>query len=89
MNGNVTQEGITADLEWMKRAGLAGMLDDVRGAKRRLLDTGPHFALLGFLKPLVVALATARERWRDLLIDHAACEKKAASSALSTLAPPG
>jgi tRNA-(ms[2]io[6]A)-hydroxylase len=28
---------------------------------------------------------SARERWRDLLIDHAACEKKAASSALSLL----
>jgi tRNA 2-(methylsulfanyl)-N6-isopentenyladenosine37 hydroxylase len=28
---------------------------------------------------------TARERWPDLLIDHAACEKKAASSALSLL----
>ena len=28
---------------------------------------------------------TARERWRDLLVDHAACEKKAASSALSLL----
>ena len=27
----------------------------------------------------------ARERWRELLIDHAACEKKAASSALSLL----
>jgi len=25
MNGNVTQEGITADLEWMKSAGIAGM----------------------------------------------------------------
>ena len=28
---------------------------------------------------------TARERWRELLVDHAACEKKAASSALSLL----
>jgi len=27
----------------------------------------------------------ARERWRELLVDHAACEKKAASSALSLL----
>ncbi len=25
LNGNVTKEGITADLEWMKRAGIAGM----------------------------------------------------------------
>jgi hypothetical protein len=25
MNGNVTKEGITADLEWMKRSGIAGM----------------------------------------------------------------
>ena len=25
MNGNVTNEGITADLEWMKRVGIAGM----------------------------------------------------------------
>jgi tRNA-(ms[2]io[6]A)-hydroxylase len=27
----------------------------------------------------------ARERWQDLLIDHANCEKKAASSALSLM----
>src|SRR5689334_3344144 len=25
MSGNVTKEGITADLEWMKRVGIAGM----------------------------------------------------------------
>jgi hypothetical protein len=25
LNGNITKEGITADLEWMKRAGIAGM----------------------------------------------------------------
>jgi hypothetical protein len=25
MNGNVTKEGITADLEWMKRVGIVGM----------------------------------------------------------------
>ena len=25
MNGNVTKEGITADLEWMKRVGIGGM----------------------------------------------------------------
>lgn len=25
LNGNVTKEGITADLEWMKRSGIAGM----------------------------------------------------------------
>src|SRR4051812_19044133 len=25
MNGNVTREGITADLEWMKRVGIGGM----------------------------------------------------------------
>src|SRR6266566_2024809 len=25
LNGNVTKEGITADLEWMKRVGIAGM----------------------------------------------------------------
>ena len=25
MNGNVTKEGITADLEWMHRVGIAGM----------------------------------------------------------------
>jgi hypothetical protein len=25
MNGNITKEGITADLEWMKRSGIAGM----------------------------------------------------------------
>ncbi|PYV07768.1 MAG: hypothetical protein DMG23_15350, partial [Acidobacteria bacterium] len=25
LNGNVTKEGITADLEWMKRVGIGGM----------------------------------------------------------------
>ena len=25
MNGNVTREGITADLEWMKRVGIGGV----------------------------------------------------------------
>src|SRR4030095_3795561 len=25
MNGNITKEGITADLEWMKRSGISGM----------------------------------------------------------------
>jgi len=25
LNGNITKEGITADLEWMKRANIAGM----------------------------------------------------------------
>ncbi len=40
---------------------LVGRIED---AERRLLEAGPHFALLGFLKPLVVAVATIRERWR-------------------------
>jgi hypothetical protein len=25
MNGNITQDGITEDLRWMKRVGIAGM----------------------------------------------------------------
>jgi tRNA 2-(methylsulfanyl)-N6-isopentenyladenosine37 hydroxylase len=42
------------------------------------------------LAPLLVATPdawfnAARERWRELLVDHANCEKKAASTALSVL----
>lgn len=33
-------------------------------AEKRILDTGPHFLLLGFFKPPAVAWATARERRR-------------------------
>jgi hypothetical protein len=43
---------------------LPELIGRIEGAERRLLDAGPHFALLGFLKPLVVAAATIRERWR-------------------------
>ncbi len=43
---------------------LPELVGRIEGAERRLLDAGPHFALLGFLKPLVVAAATIRERWR-------------------------
>jgi hypothetical protein len=43
---------------------LPELVGRIEAAERRILDTGPHFALLGFLKPPVVALATVRERWR-------------------------
>ncbi len=43
---------------------LPELIGRIEAAEQRLLNTGPHFALLGFLKPPVVASATARERWR-------------------------
>lgn len=36
----------------------------IEASEQRLLDTGPQLSMLGFLKPLVVAAATARERRR-------------------------
>lgn len=43
---------------------LPELVGRIEASEQRLLNTGPHFALLGFLKPPVVALATVRERWR-------------------------
>jgi len=43
---------------------LPDLVGRIEAAEQRLLNTGPHFALLGFAKPLVVSLATVRERWR-------------------------
>lgn len=49
MNGNVTKEGITADLEWMKRAGLGGMqmfdghLSTPQAVERRLVWMTPEW----------------------------------------------
>ncbi len=43
---------------------LPELIGRIEAAEQRLLNTGPHFALLGFLKPPAVALATMRERWR-------------------------
>jgi hypothetical protein len=35
MNGNVSKEGIKADLEWMKRAGIGGFLPEHRRRRQR------------------------------------------------------
>ena len=43
---------------------LPELVGRIEAAEQRLLDAGPHIALLGFAKPLVVGLATVRERWR-------------------------
>lgn len=43
---------------------LPELVGRIEASEQRLLNTGPQFALLGFLKPPVVALATVRERWR-------------------------
>lgn len=43
---------------------LPDLVGRIEAAEQRLLNTGPHLALLGFLKPLVVSLASVRERWR-------------------------
>jgi hypothetical protein len=43
---------------------LPELIGRIEASERRVLDTGPHLALLGFLKPPVVAMATVRERWR-------------------------
>jgi hypothetical protein len=49
MSGNVTKEGITADLEWMKRSGIAGFqnfdagLNTPQIAEKRLVDMTPEW----------------------------------------------
>jgi hypothetical protein len=43
---------------------LPELVGRLEAAEQRLLNAGPQFALLGFAKPPVVALATMRERWR-------------------------
>ena len=43
---------------------LPELVGRIEASEQRLLNAGPQFALLGFLKPPVVALATVRERWR-------------------------
>ena len=43
---------------------LPELVGRIEAAEQRLLSAGPQLALLGFARPLVVALATVRERWR-------------------------
>lgn len=43
---------------------LPELIGRIEAAEQRLLNTGPQIAMLGFLKPLVVAFAAAQERWR-------------------------
>jgi hypothetical protein len=43
---------------------LPELVERLEAAERRLLACGPRLALLGFLKPLVVGLATISARWR-------------------------
>jgi hypothetical protein len=43
---------------------LPELIGRLEAAEKRILGTGPNFSLLGFLKPPIVAWATARERWR-------------------------
>lgn len=57
--GAETLRGLSGSMSFLPE--LVGRLE---AAEQRVLNTGPHFALLGFLKPPMVALATVRERWR-------------------------
>ena len=59
MNGNVTKEGITADLEWMKRVGIAGM---------QMFDGS-----LGIPQFIEKRLVWMTPEWKDAL-RHAAAE---------------
>ncbi len=43
---------------------LPDLVGRLEAAEQRLLRAGPHFPLLGVLKPLVVAAATVRARWQ-------------------------
>ncbi|MDE2136268.1 MAG: hypothetical protein KGJ68_02440, partial [Gammaproteobacteria bacterium] len=43
---------------------LPELVSRLESAERRLLGAGPQLSVLGFTRPLVVALATVRERWR-------------------------
>jgi len=43
-NGNVTEDGITKDLEWMKRVGIAGFqLRDVASGRGQVVDRKINF----------------------------------------------
>ena len=47
--GNVTREGITRDLEWMKRAGIGGfMLADVNAGGGQTVESKIHFGTPGW-----------------------------------------
>ena len=43
---------------------LPELVGRIEVSEQRLLNAGPHLALLGFARPLTIALATVRERWR-------------------------
>jgi len=43
---------------------LPELVSRLESAEQRLLGAGPQLSMLGFARPLVVALATMRERWR-------------------------
>jgi hypothetical protein len=43
---------------------LPDLVERLEAAEQRLLACGPRLSLLGFLKPVVVRLATVRARWR-------------------------
>lgn len=43
---------------------LPDLVERLAAAERRLLACGPRLSLLGFLKPVVVGLATVRARWQ-------------------------
>ena len=47
-----------------KMSFLPELVGRIEASEQRLLDAGPHLALLGFARPWVVAVATVRERWR-------------------------
>lgn len=74
MNGNVTREGITADLEWMKRAGIGGFqLFDATVGTPQFIDSR-----VGYMTP----------QWQALL-RHAAHEADRLGLEMGIAASPG
>ena len=60
-NGNITKEGITRDLEWMKRVGIAGMqLADVSSGSGQTIDKKVAFGSSEWLDAVRHAASEAR-----------------------------
>jgi hypothetical protein len=60
-NGNITKEGITKDLEWMKRVGIAGMqMADVSSGRGQTIEKKVEFGSPEWLDALRHAASEAR-----------------------------
>jgi hypothetical protein len=68
-NGNITKEGITKDLEWMKRAGIAGMqLADVSSGSGQTIDKKVEFGSPEWLDALRHAASEAQRLGLEMTI---------------------